>query len=272
MNREFNHQSEKTQGQPAPFRQKSTTGFIHSVETFGSVDGPGIRFVIFVQGCRLRCQFCHNPDTWNRRGGEPVTAEQMLDQAMKYKTYWGKKGGITVSGGEPLLQMDFLIELFTRAKEEGIHTCIDTAGQPFSRHEPFFGKFNKLMKVTDLLLLDIKHMDPDQHKRLTGCPNDNILDMARYLSDIGKPVWIRHVLVPERSDYDEYLKQLDEFVRSLKNVRRFEVLPYHTLGTFKWEELRIPYPLAGIDPPAKERVAYVNEVLHTADYRGYLED
>lgn len=252
--------------------KKSAVGFIHSVESFGSVDGPGVRYVIFMQGCRLRCQFCHNPDTWTRHGGEPVTAESILEQALKYRTYWGKKGGITVSGGEPLLQMDFLIELFSRAKEEGVHTCIDTAGQPFTRQEPFFGKFRKLMGLTDLFLLDIKHMDPEQHKILTGAPNDNILDMARYLSDQEKPVWIRHVLVPERSDYDEYLLQLDEFVRSLKNVRRFEILPYHTLGTFKWEELRIPYPLAGIDPPAKERVAYVNKLLHTDEYRGYLED
>lgn len=201
-----------------------------------------------------------------------MTAEQLFEQAMKYKTYWGKKGGITVSGGEPLLQMDFLMELFSRAKEEGVHTCIDTAGQPFFRQEPFFGKFRKLMDMTDLFLLDIKHMDPEQHKILTGAPNDNILDLARYLAEQEKPVWIRHVLVPERSDYDEYLLRLDEFVRSLGNVRRFEVLPYHTLGIYKWEELRIPYPLAGIDPPAKERVAYVNKLLHTDAYRGYLED
>lgn len=251
---------------------KSVMGFVHSVETFGSVDGPGVRYVIFLQGCKLRCQFCHNPDTWNRRGGEPVTAEDMLAHALKYRAYWGKKGGITVSGGEPLLQMDFLIELFTSAKEEEVHTCLDTAGQPFSRQEPFFGKFGRLMQVTDLVLLDIKHMDREQHKRLTGHDNDNILDMARYLSDIRKPVWLRHVLVPERSDYDEYLLQLDAFARSLKNVRRFEVLPYHTLGIHKWEQLRMPYPLSGIDPPAKERVAYVNELLHTGDYRGYLED
>ena len=170
------------------------------------------------------------------------------------------------------MQIDFLIDLFTRAKAEGVHTCLDTAGQPFTRQEPFFSKFKRLMKVTDLLLLDIKHMDAGQHKILTGADNANILDMARYLSDTGKPVWIRHVLVPERSDYDEYLIRLDEFVKSLHNVKRFEVLPYHTLGIFKWEELRIPYPLVGIDPPAKERVAYVNELLHTADYKGYLEE
>lgn len=252
--------------------KKSVMGFIHSVETFGSVDGPGIRYVIFLQGCRLRCQYCHNPDSWSRRGGEPVSAEDMLLQALKYRTYWGKKGGITVSGGEPLLQMDFLIELFTRAKEAGVHTCLDTAGQPFCRQEPFFGKLRRLMQVTDLVLLDVKHMDSEQHRRLTGHGNENILDMARYLSQIQKPVWIRHVLVPERNDEDEYLRQLEEFVRSLKNVRRFEVLPYHTLGQYKWEKLRIPYPLRGIDPPARERVAYVNELLHTGDYRGYLEE
>ena len=168
--------------------------------------------------------------------------------------------------------MDFLIELFSRAKEEGIHTCIDTAGQPFSPYHPFFGKFNHLMQVTDLVLLDIKHMDREGHKALTGAYPDSILDMARYLSDMGKPVWIRHVLVPGKNDDDRSLKQLDAFVKSLSNVKRFEVLPYHTLGVFKWEELRIPYPLAGVAPPAKERLAYVNKLLHTEDYAGYRRE
>ncbi len=252
--------------------KKSVTGFIHSVETFGSVDGPGIRFVVFMQGCKLRCQFCHNPDTWNRRGGEPVTAEAIWDQAFKYRGYWGKKGGITASGGEPLLQMDFIIELFVRAKEEGLHTCLDTAGQPFSRYHPFFSKFNRLMQVTDLVLLDIKHMDREGHKALTGSYPDPILDMARYLSDIRKPVWLRHVLVPGKNDAERYLKQLDEFAKSLNNVERFQVLPYHTLGVYKWEQLRIPYPLAGIEAPSKEQIAYVKKRLHTEDYTGYQKE
>ena len=194
-----------------------------------------------------------------------------LKKALRYKNYWGEKGGITVSGGEPLLQIDFLIELFRKAKKNGVHTTLDTSGNPFTREEPYFSKFNELMKYTDLLLLDIKLIDDKAHRELTGCTNENILDLARYLDEIGKPVWIRHVLVPERSDYDEYLIRLDEFLHSLHNVQRVEVLPYHTLGVFKWETLGIPYKLEGINPPTKERVENANKLLHTAEYTGYLK-
>ena len=212
-------------------------GYIHSTESFGSVDGPGVRFVIFVAGCPMRCQFCHNPDTWNMQVGEQRSADELLAQALRYKSYWKDGGGITVSGGEPLMQMDFMIELFRKAKEKGVHTTIDTSGAPFTREEPFFSKFNELMKYTDLLLVDIKHIDDEQHKILTGRTNQNILDMARYLSDIGKPVWIRHVLVPERNDKDEYLEKLYDFISTLKNVQKVEILPYHTFGEYKWKEL-----------------------------------
>ena len=242
---------------------ENMNGFIHSTESFGSVDGPGVRFVIFVAGCPMRCQFCHNPDTWNMQVGEQKSADDLLAQALRYKSYWKDDGGITVSGGEPLLQMDFMIELFQKAKEKGINTTIDTSGAPFTREEPFFGKFNELMKYTDLLLVDIKHIDDEQHKLLTGHTNENILDMARYLSEIGKPVWIRHVLVPERSDKDEYLKELYEFIKTLNNVEKVEVLPYHTFGEYKWKELGYNYPLAGIEPPTKERIKNANEILHT---------
>ena len=242
---------------------ENMNGFIHSTESFGSVDGPGVRFVIFVAGCPMRCQFCHNPDTWNMQVGEQKSADELLAQALRYRSYWKDGGGITVSGGEPLLQMDFMIELFQKAKEKGINTTIDTSGAPFTREEPFFGKFNELMKYTDLLLVDIKHIDDEQHKLLTGHTNKNILDMARYLSEIGKPVWIRHVLVPERSDKDEYLKELYEFIKTLNNVEKVEVLPYHTFGEYKWKELGYNYPLAGIEPPTKERIKNANEILHT---------
>ncbi len=242
---------------------ENMNGFIHSTESFGSVDGPGVRFVIFVAGCPMRCQFCHNPDTWNMQVGEQKSADELLAQALRYRSYWKDGGGITVSGGEPLLQMDFMIELFQKAKEKGINTTIDTSGAPFTRKEPFFGKFNELMKYTDLLLVDIKHIDDKQHKLLTGQTNKNILDMARYLSEIGKPVWIRHVLVPERSDKDEYLKELYEFIKTLGNVEKVEVLPYHTFGEYKWKELGYDYPLAGIEPPTKERIKNANEILHT---------
>ena len=238
-----------------------TKGYIHSLESFGSVDGPGVRFVIFTSGCAMRCQFCHNPDTWNMQSGTPYTADELIQKALKYRAYWGSKGGITVSGGEPLLQIDFLTELFKKAKEEGIHTTLDTSGNPFTREEPFFNKFRELMQYTDLILLDIKHIDEKQHEILTGQSNTNILELAGYLSEIKKPVWIRHVLVPERSDKDEYLDRLHDFISGLENVERVEVLPYHTLGTYKWKELGLKYPLEGIDPPTKERIKNAEQKL-----------
>lgn len=229
-------------------------GYIHSTESFGSVDGPGVRFVIFTAGCPMRCQFCHNPDTWNMKTGTLTSTDDLIKKALRYRSYWGDEGGITVSGGEPLLQIDFLTELFKKAKENGIHTTLDTSGNPFTREEPFFSKFNELMQYTDLILLDIKHIDKKEHIRLTGHTNKNILDLATYLSDMKKPVWIRHVLVPKRSDKDEYLDRLHEFILTLHNVERVEVLPYHTLGAYKWKELGMEYPLEGIDPPTAERV------------------
>ena len=241
-------------------------GRIHSVESFGSVDGPGIRFVVFMQGCHMRCQFCHNPDTWAMEEGEEKTADELLAQALRYKTYWKQNGGITVSGGEPLLQMDFLLEFFTKAKAKGVHLTIDTSGHPFTREEPFFSKFQELMKVTDLVMLDIKQIDEEAHKTLTGWTNSNILDLAQYLSDTGKSMWIRHVLVPGGSDRDEYLKQLDTFVKGLKTVEKIEVLPYHTLGEYKWQELGMDYPLKGIEPPTKERIENAKKLLHVEEY------
>lgn len=238
-----------------------TKGYVHSLESFGSVDGPGVRYLIFLTGCAMRCQFCHNPDTWNMQSGTPYTADELIAKALKYRSYWKGEGGITVSGGEPLLQIDFLLELFRKAKDQGIHTTLDTSGNPFTREEPFFGKFRELMKYTDLILLDIKHIDEEQHKLLTGQTNRNILDLAEYLSDIGRPVWIRHVLVPERSDQDVYLKKLRAFIDTLKNVEKVEVLPYHTLGVYKWKELGMEYPLEGIEPPAKERVENAKRIL-----------
>lgn len=229
-------------------------GYIHSTESFGSVDGPGVRFVIFTAGCPMRCQFCHNPDTWNMKTGTLTSTDDLIKKALRYRSYWGNEGGITVSGGEPLLQIDFLTELFKKAKENGIHTTLDTSGNPFTREEPFFSKFNELMQYTDLILLDIKHIDEKEQIRLTGHTNKNILDLATYLSDMKKPVWIRHVLVPKRSDKDEYLDRLHEFILTLHNVERVEVLPYHTLGAYKWKELGMEYPLEGIDPPTAERV------------------
>ncbi|WP_025730284.1 pyruvate formate-lyase-activating protein [Atopobacter phocae] len=248
---------------------ESTVGYVHSTESFGSVDGPGIRFVSFLQGCRMRCEFCHNPDTWNIGGGKPFTPRELLDEALKYKEFWGDKGGVTVSGGEPLLQLDFLIEYFKLAKSEGVHTALDTCGMPFTYDEPFFSKFDELMDYTDLVLYDIKHIRSDLHRKLTGWPNENILEMGRFLSKKRVPVWVRHVLVPERSDYDEYLIELDEFVKTLDNVYKVEILPYHTMGRYKWENLGIKYTLDGIEPPTEDRVINARNLLHTSEYTRY---
>jgi pyruvate formate lyase activating enzyme len=237
-------------------------GHIHSTESFGAADGPGVRFIVFMQGCRMRCRYCHNPDTWKMDGGDEVTADEILKRALRFKPYWGKDGGITISGGEPLLQIDFVIELFKKAKELGINTCIDTAGNPFTKEEPFFSKFEELMKYTDLLLLDLKEINPTRHKDLTGFDNSNIIEMAKYLSEINKPVWIRHVLVPEHSDFDEDLDALGDFIDTLSNVDRVEILPYHTLGKFKWENLGIPYTLESISPPSAERIENAKNRIH----------
>lgn len=237
-------------------------GHIHSTESFGAADGPGVRFIVFMQGCHMRCRYCHNPDTWKMDGGDEVTADEILKRALRFKPYWGKDGGITISGGEPLLQIDFVIELFKKAKELGINTCIDTAGNPFTKEEPFFSKFEELMKYTDLLLLDLKEINPARHKDLTGFDNSNIIEMAKYLSEINKPVWIRHVLVPEHSDFDEDLDALCDFIDTLSNVDRVEILPYHTLGKFKWENLGIPYSLESISPPSAERIENAKQRIH----------
>lgn len=241
-----------------------TKGFVHSVESFGSVDGPGIRFLIFLQGCPMRCQFCHNPDSWKTGIGEERTADELLDQAERFRAYWGDNGGITVSGGEALLQIDFLLELFEKAKQRGIGTCLDTSAQLFTRKSPFFEKFERLMELTDTVLLDIKHIDDEEHRKLTRHSNANILDCARYLSEIDKPVWIRHVLIPGITDKDEYLVRLRNFLSTLHNIERIEVLPYHTLGVYKYEKLGIDYPLKDVQPPAAERVANANDILQQA--------
>lgn len=236
-------------------------GRIHSVESFGSADGPGVRYIVFLKGCNMRCQYCHNPDTWAKDGGELMTPEEVLKKALRYKTYWKEKGGITVSGGEALLQIDFVTELFRLAKEKGVNTCLDTSGNPFSLEEPFKSKFEELMKYTDLFMLDIKHMDDAAHRKLTGQTNQNILEMAAYLSDHGKAMWIRHVLVPGITTEEDELYRLRSFLDTLKTVERVEVLPYHTLGVFKWKELGIPYQLEGVDPPTKEQIDRAKEIL-----------
>ncbi len=238
-------------------------GRIHSLETFGAADGPGVRFVVFMQGCNMRCKYCHNPETWSG-GGEEYSAEELFEKAWRYRNYWGKdmkNGGVTVSGGEPLLQIEFVTQFFRKLKEHGVHTAIDTAGQPFCEDAEFLRKFDVLLGYTDLVILDLKLYDSGKHKKLTGFGNENILKMAQYLSKKGIPMWIRHVLVPGITDSEEDLKELSGFIKTLKTVERVEVLTYHTLGHFKWEKLGMAYPLDGVRTPTEEEVKRAEEIL-----------
>ncbi|MDR1012948.1 MAG: pyruvate formate lyase-activating protein [Lactobacillales bacterium] len=251
---------------------KVKVGFVHSTENFGTVDGPGVRFVIFMQGCSMRCKFCHNPDTWSLKTQKmrKVNAEEILEEAKCFRNYWGCEGGITVSGGEPLLQLDFLLDLFAKAKKQGINTVLDTCGQPFTRQEPFFSKLNQILAFTDLILYDIKEINNNRHKALTAHANENILEFAKYLSDIKQPLWIRHVLVSTMTDFNEDLKALDEFIQTLKNVQKVEVLPYHKMGEFKWRKLELKCPLEGIKPPTKMRIENARKLLHVNNYQQVL--
>lgn len=241
-------------------------GYIHQLESFGCADGPGSRFVIFFSGCPLRCKFCHNPDTWNMSKGTLWTAGDLLKEALSCRAYWGKKGGITVSGGEPLFQIDFLLELFTLAKEKNVNTCIDTSGAPFTREGKWFETFQRLMDVTDLLLMDIKHINEDEHIKLTGRSGKNIKDMFYYLDEIAKPIWIRHVLTPGITDNDEYLTETRDFIRTLSNVQRVEILPYHSLGAAKYKDLGMDYVLKDTPSPSEERIKNAQKILECDKY------
>ena len=237
------------------------TGHVHSFESFGTVDGPGIRFVVFLQGCPLRCKYCHNPDTWGQ-GGTEYTPEEVVAKAIRYKNYFGEKGGVTVTGGEPLIQIDFVIELFTLLKEKGIHTCVDTSGITFNPDsETSVAKHEKLMALTDLFLLDIKHIDDEACKELTGQSNAHTLAFAKFLDEHKKPTWIRQVLVPGITDADETLARTRAFIDTLSCVEQVEVLPYHTMGEVKYEKLGVEYPLKGVAAPSKERVLNAKRIL-----------
>lgn len=242
------------------------TGRIHSFESFGTVDGPGIRFVIFLQGCPLRCKYCHNPDTWEQ-GGTEYTAEEVAARVVKYKNYFGEKGGVTVTGGEPLVQIDFVIELFTLLKAKGVHTCVDTSGITFNPDsEESVKKHEKLLAVADLFLLDIKHIDDEKCKALTGKSNKHTLAFAKFLSERNKPMWIRQVLVPNYTDDVQDLRDTRAFIQTLQTVEKVEVLPYHTLGINKYQKLGIEYPFADVSAPTKESVAYAKRILRGEDY------
>lgn len=245
-------------------------GRISATESFGSVDGPGIRFIVFVQGCRYRCQYCHNPETWEREGGYEATAQEIFRQAWRYRPYWKQTGGITVSGGEPLLQLAFVTELFRIAKAKGVNTVIDTAGEPFTYDEPFFSAFEELLPLTDLFLLDLKQIDDVKHRALTGVSNESALALARFLSERGKRMWIRHVLVPGWTTGEDDLRRLADFIAGLKAVDRVEVLPYHAMALHKYEELRLPYRLGDTPAPTAEEIARAEEILRVGAYTGYL--
>lgn len=232
---------------------------IHSIETFGTVDGPGIRFVVFMQGCPMRCAYCHNPDTWDMSGGTEMSADDLITQIKKYKHYFRDNGGVTLSGGEPLMQMDFVIELFKKLKSENISTCLDTSGITFCKQNQ--SKFDELITYTDLVLLDIKHIDDQKHQWLTNHSNTNVLEFAKYLDDKKIPVWIRYVLVPGINDDEQALYSLRKFLDTLTNIQNIEILPYHTMGVQKYKQLGKEYRLKGIPEPTTEDISRANKIL-----------
>ncbi|SMG28433.1 pyruvate formate-lyase-activating protein [Paenibacillus aquistagni] len=232
-------------------------GRIHSLETFGTVDGPGIRFILFMQGCALKCQYCHNRDTWDLKGGKEMTLEEVLSEIEPYLNYYRSSGGgLTVSGGEPTLQGEFVKELFTAVKERwNLHTTLDTNGI----NDP--NKLAGLYDVTDLFLLDIKHINNEKHMDLVGVPNLRVLETARWLSDHGKKMWIRHVFVPTKNDDEQDLLDLGRFIGRLNGVEKIDILPYHQMGIYKWEALGEKYPLEGVPSPTDEEVERAKRLI-----------
>ena len=242
-------------------------GFVHSTESFGTVDGPGVRFVVFLQGCPMRCQYCHNPDTWKMNTGAVRSAQSLIQEYERNKAFYAK-GGITVTGGEALMQIDFLLELFTLAKQKNIHTCLDTSGITYRPGNSSYNeKLDALMKVTDLVMLDIKHIDPEGHKTLTGHDNAGILAFARYLEEKDVPVWIRHVVVPGITDEEGQLTRLGSFLGTLSNVKALDVLPYHIMGVTKYEQLGMEYPLKGVPPATRDQAAKAKKIILTAYWK-----
>ena len=237
------------------------TGRIHSFETFGTVDGPGVRFVVFFQGCVLRCQYCHNPDTWSFNLGTEYEASDIIKRMLRNKEFY-LTGGITATGGEPMCQIDFLIELFSLAKKEGIHTCLDTSGVMFDKTK--LDKIDKLLEATDLVMLDIKHIDNDKHLALTTKNNTNILDFAKYISQRGTKLRIRYVLVPTLTDNESDLISLGKFLKELKTLEKIEVLPYHTLGKVKYQALNLSYPLENIPEATSEQAEKALSIIQNA--------
>lgn len=243
---------------PEHSMKECKTGRIHSLESFGTVDGPGIRFVVFFQGCPMRCQYCHNPDTWEIHAGTEMTVREILDMYDKNRHFY-KNGGITATGGEPLLQIDFLTELFTEAKKEGIHTCLDTSGIMYRQERQ--EEYGRLFAVTDLVLLDIKHSDPRGHLSLTSQKQDHILEFLHALEQANVSTVIRHVVVPGITDREEELRELGRLIGALRNLKGLEVLPYHTMGAAKYESLGIEYPLKGLESMDKQEAKKARAII-----------
>lgn len=236
-------------------------GNIHSIESFGTVDGPGVRLVVFMQGCPMRCQYCHNPDTWGYKENKKVTVEEILQKYESIKEFL-KNGGITVTGGEPLSQIEFVTELFKKAQEKNIHTALDTSGILFNREN--IEKVDELLKYTNLVMLDIKHIDDEEHKKLTKHSNKNILEFAKYLSEKEIPIWIRHVVVPTVTDKEEYLKELGKFIADLKSLKALDVLPYHNMAVPKYENLGVNYPLKDLPALTKAQAMEARKIIFEA--------
>lgn len=234
----------------------NSKGRIHSFESFGTLDGPGIRFVIFLQGCPLRCLYCHNRDTWDPKGGREYSVDEVMEEISKYTGYMKfSGGGVTVSGGEPLLQPDFVAGLFSRCREKGIHTALDTSGHAD------LDKLEGILPVTDLVLLDMKHACESGHKTITGVGREKTANFAAELSKAGIPVWIRYVLVPGYTDSEADLAAAASLIKTIRNVQKVEVLPYHSMGSYKWEQLGFEYPLKGVPEPTEESLEKARGIL-----------
>ena len=238
-----------------------TVGLVHSRETFGTVDGPGVRYVLFLQGCPMRCLYCHNPDTWASFGGTETTVREVLEDYEKYRPFL-KDGGITLSGGEATVQMDFVLALFEACQERGIHTCLDTCGVLFNEDNPkTLAQYEKLREVTDLVMLDIKHINPRQHKVLTGHSNENILKFLKFMDDHGMEIWIRHVILPRITYNKDFLYQTGQLLGNYDNITAIDVLPYHTMGVDKYKELGFKYPLEGVEAMTNEQAMIAKNII-----------
>ena len=231
-------------------------GYKNSIETMGLVDGPGIRIVVFMQGCSLRCLFCHNPETWRENSKLKLTSKEVVDEIRKYRPYIEKDGGVTFSGGEPLFQSEFLLESLKLCKKAGIHTCIDTSGTSYDKKY-----LKEILKYTDLVILDIKAVDDENYKKITGKSIDEFNCFYKELNKQNKKVWLRQVIVPTINDNEEYILKLKEYIKRINNVEKVELLPYHTMGIEKYDKLNLKYRLLGIPDMDKEVCKKLEEIL-----------